>query len=453
MKFGTRFRPKDFDSVLGLENIKEILKLILNKDEYDPAYLFEGEFSSGKTTLGRIFARSILCENRKKDMSPCNECFSCREFLSDRNSNYIEIDAANNGTKEKIQELIDRLTYESITSKLIILLDESHEISKAGNDALLLQLEKQNENVIIIFCTTNANKMSPPLKSRCVKFHLNLPTEELVHKKLTQICEEQEIPYDNDAIYTIVKSSNRHYRDAEITLGVVSKLGDISKDNAEKIVTSFDKEIAYLLGVLPYDLEKTMKAADYLCGCMNIKDIYYSIIKILTDSIKYKNGIIYISKEYTEILQIISKQYDKIAYEVIDYLTSRNRLDDMTFFHSDLLIIHYKFLQDHFSPKVVSSVFKKTDSENNTVEKSEISKGLQYINSRPPWERETLVREYKAKRLQEQQDDRVDERVSSEWGFEDTNATNHDKKDVLKGVVSERNFGEALKESLNEGKI
>lgn len=84
--FGTKYRPLDFDSVFGLDDIKDILKAIIKSDQYDPAYLFEGDYSSGKTTLGRLFSRSILCHNRKEDMSPCNECSSCLDFLAERNT-------------------------------------------------------------------------------------------------------------------------------------------------------------------------------------------------------------------------------------------------------------------------------------------------------------------------------------------------------------------------------
>lgn len=450
--FGTKFRPLDFESVYGLDNIKEILRAYVRTGEYDPAYLFEGEFSSGKTTLARIFARSILCENRKESMSPCNECFSCREFLLERNPAYTEIDAANGGSKERIQELLESLTYESVASKRIIFLDEAQEISKAGNDSLLQRLERQDENVIFIFGTTESNKMRPALKSRCVQFRLPLPTEDLIQEKLESICKSQKISYTQDALHILVRSADRHYRIAEINLGVTSKLGDVSTENVEKVVTYHDKELAYLLSTLPYDLSKAMKAADYLTGCMNIKDIYHGILRLLVDSIKMSQGFSFGSEEYSQIIGILAKQYGRSAFEVVDYLVSRQRLTDLSVFHSDLLVLHYKFLEDHFAPKDPAK--KKSEiGQKKEQDKSALAKDLQYINSRPPWERENLVRELKAKKLREKQDDRIEERVSSEWGFDESTTSASDKKAVLKGVVSKQNFGEALKESLDEGKI
>ncbi len=345
------------------------------------------------------------------------------------------------------------MTYESTASKRIVLLDECHEISKAGKDALLLQLERQDENVIFIFCTTDLNKMPPALKSRCVEFHLPLPTEDFVQAKLERICKEQDLEYSQDALHTLVRSANRHYRDAEISLGVASKLGDISVENVEKVVTQHDKELAYLLSTLPYDLSKAMKAADYLVGRMNIRDIYHGLLRLLVDAVKGGMGFGFGSEEYAEIVGILSKQYGRQAFEVLDYLLSRQRLGDLTTFHSDLLVIHYKFLQDHFSPKGPVQKPQEEKPAAKKPEKTALAKGLQYINSRPPWERESLVREFKAKKLQETQDDRTNERVSSEWGVEEAATQASGKQAVLKGALSKESFGEALKESLDEGKI
>jgi DNA polymerase-3 subunit gamma/tau len=451
--FGTKYRPLDFDSVLGLENVKDILRAIIKSGQYDPAYLFEGDYSSGKTTLGRIFARSILCTNRKEDLSPCNECPSCKDFLSERNTSYIEIDAANNGSKEKIQELLETLKYERVTEKTIILLDESHEISKAGKDALLIELEKENKNVIIIFCTTAIDKMPSTLRSRCVEFQLPQPTESNILKKLEKICDLNALKFTPDALFNIVQASGRHYRDAEIKLELASRLGDISEDNVGKVVTLYTKEIAYLLIALPYDLVKTFKAAEYLLSRANIKDIYERILMMLNDTIKYSQGFVFESQSYIEILKMLSKQYGTSTFEVLDYILSKHRLNDLTLFHSDLLILHYKFLQGHFTPKEVDA--KKSSSpvdKQDPIKKSDLAMNLDFINKQPPWEREDLIRQIKQKKSQEHQDDRVKEKVSGEWGPQ-TKEPTADKKALLRGRITKEAFREAVKGSFDGLKV
>jgi DNA polymerase III subunit gamma/tau len=454
--FGTKYRPLDFDSVLGLDNVKDILKAIIKSGSYDPAYLFEGDYSSGKTTLARLFARSILCNNKKDDMSPCNECPSCKDFLSERNPSYIEIDAANNGSKEKIQELLEKLKYETVSGVVIIFLDECHEISKAGKDALLIELEKENKNVIFLFGTTSIDKMPPELRSRCVEFQLPQPTEAYVLKKLQKICELNSLQYTQDALFTIVQSSGRHYRDAEIKLEVTSRLGDINEENVAKVVTLYIKEIAYLLIALPYDLSKTFKAAEYLISRMNIKDLYGNILMMINDTIKYSQGFTFESASYVEILKMLSKQYSASAFEVLDYLLSRQRLNDLTLFHSDLLILHYKFLQGHFDkkelvlPKVVTP--KVYPSNNDAEKKSGREIGLDYINQHAPWEREELVRQIKNKKSKENQDNRIEENVSKEWGPQIKGST-ADRKAILRGQITKEAFKEAVKGSLDGLKV
>jgi DNA polymerase III subunit gamma/tau len=448
--FGVKYRPLDFDSVLGLDNIKDVLKATIRSEEIDPAYLFVGDYSTGKTTLGRIFARSLLCTNRKEDMSPCNECESCKDFLSERNQSYIEIDAANGGSKEKIQDLLELLKYDTISGKTIILLDECQEISKAGKDALLVELEKENKNVMFIFCTTEIDKMPKTLRSRCQEFQIPQPIEANVIKKLKTICELNNLKYTPDALYTLVQASGRHYRDAENKLGLTSKLGEINEENVAKVAVSYNKEISFLLAAIPYDLTKTLKAAEYLTSRMNIKDIYEGILRILNDTIKYNQGFAFENATYAEYLNILSKQYGTSAFEVLDYLLTKQRLNDITLFYSDLLIIHYKFLQCHFDPKVIPSKAQPTATDKKEPEKKiDRALSMEFINKQPPWEKEELIRKIKHKKLQEQEDNRQTEKVSQTWGPQYQEPT-ADKKALLRGKLSSDEFSKVVKGSQNE---
>jgi DNA polymerase III subunit gamma/tau len=422
MSEGTKYRPITFDDVLGLDNIKDILKATLKKGQYEPAYLFIGEYSSGKTTLGRIFARSILCSNRKEDGSPCNECQSCRDFLEERSSSYTEVDAATNSTKEKIQELLEALTYETVTEKRVILLDECHAISSSGKDALLLQLEKNNSNVVFIFCTTVGDKVPPQLKSRCCEFQIPLPTEVNIQKKLEYICKLNSYNYTPDALYSIIQATGRHYRDAEIKLGLASLLGDINDENVSKVVTTCTKEIAFLLSTLPYDLTKVFKAVEYLTSRMNIKDIYENILRMLNDTLKYTKGIIPESTTYAEALKILSVQYGQTLYEVIDYILAKNRLTDLTVFQADILVLHYKMSKNDFVPKNTTTNPTPTKKEEKQAQKVETKSAitLEEIYNLPPWEKEEKIRELKNSKLKENKNNEIVEKVTEKWGPEYT---------------------------------
>jgi len=418
--FGKEFRPLDFNSVLGVPVVKKLLQGYLSKNEYDTAYLFVGSYSSGKTTLGRIFARSILCNNRTEDLSPCNSCPSCKMFLEDRHPGYLEIDAATNSGKDRIQDIKDSLKYESVAHKKIILFDEAHGISKDGKDALLKQLEAADPNVIFIFCTTEIEKMPETVRSRCVEFHLPEPSESLVIEKLKSIWENKKIVYDLDALDIIVRSSGRHYRDAENKLRLVSILGDVSVENVQQVVVLYDQEIVEMLMALPKDLSKAMQIADQLTSKMDIRSIYHSILRILNDAIKLSVGVPVGSEAYCALLKQIRAQYASMLFEILDFMLAKNRLSDQIFFQSDLLILHHKFAKGGldfkgFVPPVAEQVSKK--------EKNETREVLDTKNL-PPWKKDEVLRKHKIEALQKSETtSKVSERVSDKWGPETVSKT------------------------------
>jgi len=448
--FSTKYRPLDFKSVIGLEVQKEILQNILRRQEYDPAYLFSGDWSTGKTTLARIFARSIFCENRKEDMSPCNECFSCREFLSERHPGYIEIDAANNGTKDKIKEIRDSLSYDSVSRRLVILYDEAHNISKEGKDAWLKELEKEYKNVHLIFCTTEIDKMPDSLKSRCMHFTINHPTEAHIKDKLRYISLQNNLTVEDDALSTIVQGVGCHYRDAENKLRQISFIGDITIENAKKVVNIYNEEVSKMLIALSFNINEAMVIADFLVQRMTIKEIYNNIIKILIDSLRLINGISNDSQTYNAILSSVAKQYGESLYEVIDFILSKNRLNDLSLFQSDLLLIHYKYLRSHFDPKNTTAIPEQpTTSSTEPIERKKVNKMDELKTVSSPWERAELIRNMK-KEKKEAGDTRVPEVVSSEWG---SPVDSFGVGSILKKEITPEQFGKKVRRLLDENKI
>lgn len=419
--FGVEFRPLDFESVYGLNEIKEILRAILRQGVYDPGYLLSGPYSTGKTTLAQLFARSILCSNRKEDMSPCNECPSCKDFISNTNAGYLEVDAANNGTKERIQEIKESLSYESITKYKIVLFDEAHNMSKEAKDALLSQLEKKGTNIIMIFCTTELDKMPDTISSRCMQFQLQEPSESYVISKLEKICQIKGFKYDKDALFDIVKSVGTHYRDAENKLRQVSLLGDITLDNVAKTVTFCDDGIVEMLVNLPGNLSESMKIANYLVSRMAIKDLYESILRIVKDTILFSVGASFHSEHYGELLGKMKKKFNGTAYDVLDYMLLKNRFSDSNLFLSDMLVLHYKFIRGQFTKEMIQNPqgeASKNTEEGFEKEKDPAAEMLKKAKNLQPWEREEAVRNFKMSKKKDGEDQRVTEKVSQSWGQE-----------------------------------
>jgi len=455
--FGVEFRPLTFGDVLGLDDAKDILRRILHTGDYDAGYIFGGSHATGKTTLGRIFARAVLCEHRREDMSPCNECKSCRDFLAERNPGYIEIDAANQGTKDNIQAIKDSLRYETLSSRKIILFDEAHDISEAGKDALLIPLERGDKSVLFIFCTTEPEKMHNTLRSRCMEFAIQDPSEALVRQKLEIICGAKKLPSDREALEDIVRSVGRHYRDAENKLRQVSLLGDISRENVKKAVSLYVDEAAGLLLTLPDDLGRALKFADYLVLKMSVHRIYSLVVRMLVDSVKASNGVAFGEGRYQELLRAISRRYGAMAYEVVDYLVSKNRLNDQQMFQSDLLVLHYRFRKGSFVPKEQPSAARAAEEPRQaaavgTAPGTAALKAptVTELSRMPDGKREDVVREYKESRRRQRVDERVPERVSGAWGPEKKENT---EELIHRRPVSKAELERVLKGTLDEKRI
>lgn len=447
---GTKYRPLDFSSVLGLDSIKLILQRIIHRQEFDSAYLFSGDFSTGKTTLGRILVRSVFCTNRKEDMSPCNECSSCRDFLSERHPGYIEVDAANNGSKDKIKEIREKLSYESVMNRIFILFDECHNISKEGNDALLKEIEKDRENVHFIFCTTELDKMPPPLRSRCIQFNINQPTEDNIQKKLAFICQREKLDYEPEALKLIVLSTGRHYRDAENKLRQVSFLGGITVENTKKVVCIYEEEIARMLVFLSDDIGAAMEICDFIAERMNIKNIYETIIRLLIDAIKLHQGDLDVESAAISYLSDIERQYGDSLYEVLDFILSKGRFTDLTFLQSDLLLMHYKFIRCQFDPKSTPEVKTLSTNQSNSEKIKSRNKMEDLKKAGSSWERAELMRNIRNEKKKSKKDERVEENVSKEWGPE---VDKFGTDSVFKKEVSPTDFMRTIGGALDDDKI
>jgi DNA polymerase III subunit gamma/tau len=349
-------------------------------------------------------------------MSPCNTCPSCISFLEDRHPGYLEIDAATNSGKDRIQEIKDSLKFESVAHKKIILFDEAHGISKDGKDALLKQLETEDPNVLFLFCTTELEKMPDTIRSRCIEFHLPEPSESLIVEKLKTICDVKKLPYDPEALEIIVRASGRHYRDAENKLRQVSILGDISVDNVQQVVTLYDQDVVEMLMALPKDLSKAMQIADQLTSKMDIRSIYHSILRILNDAIKHSVGVPFDSERYSSLLKLIKAQYESLLFEILDFILSKNRLSDLVYFQSDLLILHHKFAKGGLNFK---GFVPPVDDEQGAKKEKKESREVTDTKNLPPWQRDEVLRKLRMEKLQKADTSgKLPEKVSNKWGPE-----------------------------------
>lgn len=221
MSLDTKYRPRAYSDVLGQKATIQTLKGFIKSDAgWRQSYLFAGPYGSGKTTLGRIMARALLCKSPNEG-EPCDECGSCLAMLSGSHDSFVEVDAATNSGKSDVKKLLDELAYSSFSgSKKLYLFDESHQLSKDALDALLKPMEENDrgsfdKKLVCIFATTEPEKMRQTVLSRCAPAFIikNVDSEEIADR-LAWVCDQEGFTYEREALVLIADFTEGHIRDA-----------------------------------------------------------------------------------------------------------------------------------------------------------------------------------------------------------------------------------------------
>ena len=283
MALDTRYRPNRYEDVLGQEASVAVLKqFVVEGRGFHQSYVFCGQHGSGKTTLGRILARALLCES-PVDGAPCDQCESCQTFLSgDTHECFEELDAATKSGKADLARIIEDLQYSTVSGKRrIYLFDESHRLSKQALDALLKPMEdsapgSEDKRLVCIFCTTEPERMVNTIFSRCAPaFVIRSAPMEAIASRLAYICDQEAIKYENDALMLISEQSGSHIRDAIKLVEGVSMLGGLTRANVSKYL-HFDTNdlVLDLLEALGADLPKAVTCATGLSATMSPSAVY-----------------------------------------------------------------------------------------------------------------------------------------------------------------------------------
>ncbi|MCR5623763.1 MAG: DNA polymerase III subunit gamma/tau [Lachnospiraceae bacterium] len=209
-----KFRPNDFEDVKGQEHIVTTLKNEVKNSRIGHAYLFCGTRGTGKTTIAKILARAVNCEN-PKDGSPCNECPTCRAINEQRSFNVVEIDAASNNGVSNIRDIIEEVRYAPTEGKYrVYIIDEVHMLSNGAFNALLKTLEEPPSYVIFILATTEPHKIPITILSRCQRYDFKRISIQTISDRLLELTEKEGVSLNQDASDYIAKVADGSMRDA-----------------------------------------------------------------------------------------------------------------------------------------------------------------------------------------------------------------------------------------------
>jgi len=264
-----KYRPKLFSEVIGQEHVTRTITNAIKSDMVSHGYLFTGSHGCGKTTIARLVAKSLNCQNRGAGkFEPCNECDSCLEINQGNAIDLIEIDAASNRGIDEIRDLKDGIRFRPAKSKYkVFIIDESHQLTKEAANALLKTLEEPPSHAIFILATTEAHKMIPTIQSRCQRFDFRKLTIGELVKRLEGILSQENVTADKEALNLIAQTASGSVRDAETLLDeVVSFSGKSNKIEIETIQTLLgvaDKESIFkFLGFLQN--KQTKEAIEFI---------------------------------------------------------------------------------------------------------------------------------------------------------------------------------------------
>ena len=323
------YRPQTFDEVAGQEHIVRTLKNALATGKIAHAYLFAGPRGTGKTTMAKLFAKALNCEEGIGHQ--CNECKNCVAITEGNHPDVLELDAASNNGVDEIRELIDKVKYGTILGRYkVYIIDEVHMLSAGAFNALLKTLEEPPEHVIFILATTEPHKILPTILSRCQRYDFNKVSEQDIKDRLRTILLNEGVEYVEDAIELIVNLADGGMRDA---LSILEKVLAYSGNRliVEDVLNIFaleskEEKIKLIHSIVNHDMSDVLsRLNNYITKGTNIKRLTEDMLVILKDVVIFNSSNIgnYLESlkedEAYELSRLISNEQ---ALQMIDILMS-----------------------------------------------------------------------------------------------------------------------------------
>lgn len=362
-----KYRPSSFEDVVGQDKVVKVLKHAITSNKISHAYLFAGPRGTGKTTMAKLIARMVNCQN-PVDGEPCGKCENCLRGVS-LNEDVIEIDAASNNGVDEIRELRDKVSLVPTKSKYkIYIIDEVHMLTTGAFNALLKTLEEPPAHAIFILATTELHKIPITVASRCQKFQFTKLSMDDMFSRLKFIASKENIVISDDAIYEIARLSDGGMRDAINLLDQLTAYKDDSITVCD--VHEINGTVSYIeMNKLMVDIKHhdTMNILDFLDILdKNGKDILRfseELLIFIKDAILCRNtNVQKMMLDKKEKIDEINKLYSD--FELYDFLEELNEtINNVRLSNFPLIILEVFFL------KISDKLGNKTDS-NYTSEKT-----------------------------------------------------------------------------------
>ena len=338
------YRPGKFLEVVGQKPIIKTLQNAIKENKTSHAYVFSGPRGIGKTTIARIFAKAVNCE-QSDNGEPCNICKNCLAVINDSTTDIIELDAASNNGVDDMRDILEKVNFlPSFLKKKVYIIDEAHMLTQSSFNALLKTLEEPPSYVVFIFATTEPNKLPATILSRCQRFNFKPLTQKEIKDNLRYICTEENILITDEALDCISEAAEGGMRDALSILDQVSVYseGEIQVEDVENVIgkVSTYKSIEIIEALKNKDASSALALLnDLIDNGKEISRITSNLTQFCRDMLLYKTTA--------------NRDFYKHAFEIKEFQELADEISERElFYYIDVLVNVQNKIRFSNTPKI-----------------------------------------------------------------------------------------------------
>ena len=432
-----KYRPADFNSVYGQEEVVTVIKNAIFSNKISHAYLFCGPRGTGKTTIAKIIAKLVNCEHLENG-EPCGKCYNCENFMN--SNDIVEIDAASNNGVDEIREIRDKINLVPSYAKYkVYIIDEVHMLTTQAFNALLKTLEEPPAHVICILATTEPHKIPLTIASRCQKFRFSKINDSLIADRLNEIAGFENIEIDNDALFEIARLADGGMRDAINILDqlVAYSNSKITLDDIYKVNGSVSYSDLYelLKAIIDNDKVKIIEFVDNIDkNGKEIGKFVEEMIIFLKDVVLYKNADYLSSIEMkNDNIKLVSEIYSgRNLYDLIECLNNAQNVIKFSTHGSIVFLTSIlKFSDMNYGKEVEIISWEINEPQKVIVKEKSTSKSNFEAVDKVEEKKENISQEIISKKESNYSEEEVELRIN--------NALALASKDVLKDIKNKWN--------------